>query len=286
MAKLLLHAAPVALGVLGLMLYWFGVANRAVLFLYDHDMGPRVPDTSAFSLVTRSRYWMAGLVAAGLVLVCYTLAAFCLGRGRRGYRPPPWPRVWLLAALPLAVAIPLVTMTLNTPTLPLPDALLVTTATLSGLALALPPADLAARAPGRLVWLAVDGAGAAALALSLTFGEQAYALLRRGSAYGVLLLGIGGAVGVALLVGGSLLPRSQRAATAGVGAILAAGVGWAYLVLPATHHLFFTDGWFYITTMDNFFPSAWLVWLAGWTLTAAVVGGIVKGRRRAGGELP
>lgn len=163
MAKLLLHVAPVVLGVVGLMGYWFGVANRAVLFLYDHDMGPQVADTSAFSLVTRSRYWMAGLVAAGLVLAGYTLAACCLGRWRRSYRPPPWPRVWLLAALPLAVALPLVTMTLNAPQLPLLDALLVTTATLSGLAFALPPAELAARAPGRLAWLAADGAGGAAM---------------------------------------------------------------------------------------------------------------------------
>ena len=123
------HALPVTAVVLGLIVYWYAVANRTVVFLYDHDMGPRVPDTGPFSAVTRSRYWMAGLVAGGVVIAGYTVALFCAGRLRRAYRPPPWWRVWLLCALPLLAGIPAITMTVNAPTLLLPDALAVTAAT-------------------------------------------------------------------------------------------------------------------------------------------------------------
>ena len=59
----LLCAVPVSLLVLSLFYYWFAVADRFFIFLYYHDMGSVVPDTSPFSPVTSSRYWMAGLVA-------------------------------------------------------------------------------------------------------------------------------------------------------------------------------------------------------------------------------
>ena len=43
--------------ILAAIYYWFAVADRAIIFLYDHDMGPLVPDTAPFSRVTVSRYW-------------------------------------------------------------------------------------------------------------------------------------------------------------------------------------------------------------------------------------
>ena len=53
-----LHALPIAVFVLGLYGYWFGIADRYAVFLYEH-LG-----ATPFDAVTRSRYWMAGLVAA------------------------------------------------------------------------------------------------------------------------------------------------------------------------------------------------------------------------------
>ncbi|MGD2048280.1 MAG: hypothetical protein PVH03_02235 [Chloroflexota bacterium] len=58
--------------VAGLLYNWFALADRYVIFLYNHDMFPSHTDTSAFSRVTSSRYWMAGLVASGVVMVLYT----------------------------------------------------------------------------------------------------------------------------------------------------------------------------------------------------------------------
>ena len=43
------HAAPVVVAVLALFYYWFAIADRYIVFLYDHDLGPRVPDTMPFS---------------------------------------------------------------------------------------------------------------------------------------------------------------------------------------------------------------------------------------------
>jgi hypothetical protein len=80
-----LHALAGAALMLSLFAYWFAVADRYTVFLYDHDMGPLVPDTSPFSRVTSSRYWMAGLVAGGAVLVLYGAANGLLGRLRADY---------------------------------------------------------------------------------------------------------------------------------------------------------------------------------------------------------
>ena len=55
-ALAVLHALPVTVLVLSLCYYWFAVADRYIIFLYYHDMGPLVPDTSPFSVVTSSRY--------------------------------------------------------------------------------------------------------------------------------------------------------------------------------------------------------------------------------------
>ncbi len=276
----LAHALPVTLGVLGLMLYWFAFANRAVVFLYDHDMGPLFSDTSAFSAVTRSRYWMAGLVASGMVLLLYAPIGWILGRWRRSYRPPSWRRVWLGCAIPLAVGIPLITMTANMPVLPAVDALLTTAFTLVGLAFALAASELAAAAPGRFLRLAVAGLGVAALAFSFTLAERSFAFAQRGNSYGILLLLAGAVLGVTILLAATFVQRRLRLKAETPTALLAAGVCWAYLFLPAAHHLFFTDGWFYITTMDNFFSLSWPVFVVGWTVTGLIAGLVTRPWRR------
>ena len=145
-------AVPIVLFVLGLFYHWFAIADRYAIFLYGH-VAPGISLAQPFDAMTRSRYWMAGLVAAGAVMVIYTAINWVLGRiaNRRGqnYRPPAWWRVWALCALPVIVGIPVITMTRNTPTLPLGLAVACVIATLAGLALALLPGEWAARRPGR-----------------------------------------------------------------------------------------------------------------------------------------
>ncbi len=104
----LLHAAPICLFVLGIFYYWYAVADRYAIFLYNH-MG-----ATPFDSFTRGRYWMTGLVAAGAVLVLYTAVNWFVARIHgvwyRGYSPPAWWQVWLLCAVPLGAGIPAITM--------------------------------------------------------------------------------------------------------------------------------------------------------------------------------
>ena len=140
-------AIPTALFVLGLFYYWFAIADRYAIFLYGHT-AKGIPLTQPFDEMTSSRYWMCGLVASGLVMLIYTALHWALGRlaagRRREYLPPAWWQMWALCVLPLAIGIPFITMTFNTPTLPPSLAFLCLAATLAGLALALWPGTWAA----------------------------------------------------------------------------------------------------------------------------------------------
>lgn len=274
-----LHALPAALLVLALFVYWFGVADRYIVFLYDHDMGPLYPDTSPFSRVTNSRYWMAGLVASGAVMVLYTAAAWLLGRLSRGYRPPPWWQVSAIAALALVPGTLAITMTANHPTLPLRNASQVTIATLIGVALSQTSARLAARRPGELLWLAVDGFGVALL-VNLFHVEKLGRWLSRGATLWVWMMIVSVVAGVVLLLAMTHLRARFRRPVPSAGTVLAAGACIAYLLLPLLHHVIGTDGYSYITDSDNFFAHSSAVQLVAWSIIGGVVLRVTRTRKR------
>jgi hypothetical protein len=87
------YAMPISLFILGLFYYWFAVADRYAIFLYGHL------NATPFDEPTTSRYWMAGLVACGVVMIAYIMANWLLGRcaawQRRTYSAPAWVQVWL-----------------------------------------------------------------------------------------------------------------------------------------------------------------------------------------------
>ena len=198
----LLHALPIAVLVLTLFTYWFAFADRYILFLYYHDMGPLVPDTAPFSGVTASRYWMAGLVAGGIVMTLYTAACWLLGRLVKGYRPPPWWKVWASSSVPLLVGIPLITKSVNNPTLPLRHAVQTTLFTVLGLGLALTPGRMAAERPWALALLSLDGWAIAGILLSVAMLERVAWLQSRGGiwTWSLLVVGAGFAGAVVLLL--------------------------------------------------------------------------------------
>ncbi len=273
-----LYAAPIVVLMLGLFYDWFAVADRYIVFLYYHDMGPAVPDTSPFSAETSGRYWMAGLVDSGAVLVLYAAANWLFGRLVRGYRAPDWWRVWALAAPPLGVGILAITMTANQPTLPLPNAAQVVVATLAGMALALAPGRVAVERPHDLFWLALEGA---ALMLILTFAAKFGELGRwmaRGRAIYVAMMGVGLAAGALGLLAAIGLHRRRRKAVPGFVELACAGAIVSYLVFPLLHHLEVSllEGYGYITSASNFFAGN-----VGWQLLAWLVGaGAAWGARR------
>ena len=274
----LCHALPISLFVLGLFYYWFAVADRYAVFLYGH-LG-----ATPFDQVTSSRYWMAGLVASGAVMVIYTAVNWLLGRlailRHQTCRPPAWWRVWLVCVVPLIVGIPLITTTFNWPTLPPSLALACTAATLLGLALALWPGSLAALHPGDLTWLAFDGVGLVPGLLLLLAIEvpRTTGIISVGTAWSIAIGStIGGLIWLLIMTG---LRRWRRKPVPSAGTLLAAGLCWGYLLLPLAHHLLATPpGYRYITTASNFFAFDLGVQALALSVSAILAIGITRVRR-------
>lgn len=271
----ILYALPIAALVLGLFVYWFAFADRYFIFLYYHDMGPLVPDTSPFSRVTASRYWMAGLVASGAVMVIYTLLNWLLGRMVKTYQTPVWWQVWIGCAVPLVIGIPAITMTANHPTLPLWNAIQTTLATLIGLALALMPGQPAAERPKDLIWLAFDGFGLMLVLSGLRGLEYFPRWVAAGSQRWVRMTIILLAAGVVwlLIVTGLHVFRQRSVKTV---EIFLAGCCMTYLFMPLMHYLMFTDGYYYITNSDNFFAQNLLFQVAIWLIVGGLTWGLAR----------
>ena len=278
----LLHALPIVALILTWFYYWFAIADRYVVFLYNHDMGPLVPDTTPLSRVTASRYWMAGLVASGGVLVLYTAINWLLGRLFVRYRPPAWWHTWTVCAAALGVGVPAITMTVNEPTLPLGYAAQVTLATWIGVGLALVPGKLAARHPGELLWLTADGFGLTMLLLNLVHVEKLGRWLARGATWWVWMMMGSLAAGVAWLLLVTALGWGLRRRAPGAGALFTAGACVTYLLMPLVHHVLGTDGYFYVTNSDNFFAQNWTVQLVTWLASGGLALGLTWLRKKMG----
>jgi hypothetical protein len=260
--------------------YWFAVADRFIVFLYSHDMGALYPDTSPFSRVTASRYWMTGLVASGTVLVLYTGINWLLGRLRPTYKPPDWKRVWVICAPGLLIGLPAITMSTNNPVLPAKHAAIVTMVALVGTGLALIPGKMAARQPAKLLWFAADGLGLAVMVLILISVERVGGWLERDGTKYIGMIAIFLALGIfllAVLTGLTILLRRKSPSSV---AMLVSGFAIAYLLLPLTHYVFCTNGYYYITDSDNFFAQHLSVQLGIWLLAWGIAYGVVKIRQK------
>jgi hypothetical protein len=282
-------AVPTAGLVIVLLYRWFGVRDRYEIFLYYHRMGAGF-DAAPFGWVTVSRYWMAELVAAGAVLVAQGILRVTARRVVRGYHAPPWRRLWLTSAVPLAIAIPWIVMTVNEPALPLANAAQVTAATLLGLAVATSMARLMTQRPGRTLQLAIDGLGLACL---LT-GLRAIEFIRRwlASANTVAIsraLAVWAAGAAFILLMTAFYRWRRRAELPGVQDLLVAGLAVHYLVLPLYHHLFWCkdygswtdpDYFTYIPDAHDYFARSWLLQLGIWVVAALLVVGMTWLRRR------
>ena len=294
----LLFAAPIVAAVIGLFYTWYAVRDRYFIFLYYHDMGPGF-DTSPFGWVTTGRYRMSALVASGAVMVVYLAAHLVLGRASKRFRVPVWWRVWVLCAIPLAIAVPAIVMTVNEPVLPLALAAQVAAVMLIGLALAMRLGLLAAARPLAFVLALIDGGALAALLVFLTSFERYPAWLARGSKTYILLHLVFVGASISLLAAMTIVyVLWRRAPMPEVQTMLVAGLDIGYLLMPLVHHLFFSTDrgsrldpgpYSYITSADNYFAhSAW-VQLGTWLVVALIALGVYRLRvllleRRAGAE--
>lgn len=280
--RALFAAAPIVGFILGAFYYWFAVANRSIIFLYGH-VAHGIPRTKPFDLMTSSRYWMAGLVITGAVLVLYTGIYGLLGWiGRRRDRPivpPAWPLVWAFCAVPFMIGIPLITMTVNQPTLPLPLAAACTCATLTGLAFALWPATWAAQRPRDLLWLAGDGLGVAPILLVMRVLELPSRGLSISSttATWVAVSSVVASVGWLGLMTWLRCWRRQPMPDAML--VLASGLCGSYLLLPLCHYLLGDPAYRYITTASNFFAFSLTLQLFTFLLASGLAVGVTIVRR-------
>ncbi len=260
--------------MLGLFSYWFAIANRYVVFLYEHlGAGP-------FQEPNYSRHWMAGLVASGALLCVYALVGWCcVGFAtlfRKTYHLSSWRHVWLLSALPVAVGIWTVTTRGKIPTLPGSLSARCIVAAWTGMALALWLADLMVQRTSEALWVILHGAGMVPILLLLRAVElPSYGLVSPASAY---LLGIAGLVaGVLWMAGMARLRLLWRKPPLNPFSVFCAGLGLSYVVLPFVHYLFLTPpGIRYISTADNFFAVSPVVQLLCWGIGALVVFAINK----------
>jgi hypothetical protein len=162
----------------------------------------------------------------------------------------------VLCAPPLAVGIPIITMTLNWPTLPPPNATACVVATLIGLALALAPGAWAARRPLDLVWLVLDGVGLMPSLLFLRVIElPGRGLVSASTAYPVALgATFAGGVWLGLVIG---LRGWRHRPRPTASAVFVAGLCLSYLLMPLVHHLLFAPpAYRYISASSNFFASS------------------------------
>lgn len=153
------YSIPIIVLVLGLFYYWFGIADRDVIFLYNYHEASLYPDTKPFGHITASRYWMSGLVACGAVFFLYSIIQLILARFHPNYRAPSINRIWVICAGAFFIGLLIITMTVNNPTLPLDHAILVVFTTNLGLGLALISSRFVVEHTNKLIWLAVDGFG-------------------------------------------------------------------------------------------------------------------------------
>ena len=276
-------AVPIALFILAAFYYWFALADRYVIFLYGH-VAQGIPKTEPFDEMTSTRYWMAGLVVTGAVLLLYTgfngLLGWLGARRQRPYCAPPWWQVWLLCAVPLLIGIPAITMTTNNPTLPPALAAACTAATLLGLAFALWPGAWAAQRPRDLLWLIVDGAGLAPMLLLL----HAVELPGRGLSVS-MSVAIGAAIGslataIAWLGAMTGLRAWRHKTLPPAGALLATGLCLSYLLLPLAHYVLGRPDYRYITSSSNFFAFDAGLQVLVFAIGAAVAYGITQVRKR------
>lgn len=269
-AKAITFAVGVVTLVLGLYYYWFAVADRYAIFLYGH-LG-----ATPFDDVTRSRYWMAGLVAAGMAMMVALVVhgvARVVAKWRGGtYMLPDWRQVWLLCSVPVAVGIVLITMSVNAPTLPLVLALASVIAAWIGLALALIAVQMFVQSPRMFLWLAWISVGIVpALVLTRALELPARGIIDMQVAtmviIGTMIFGI---VWTTLWL---LFYQWRQKRTFAWWQLYIGGCVWAYVFLPLLHYwLFAPPAYRYISTATNFFAIS--IWVQ--LLSFVIVWGIVK----------
>jgi hypothetical protein len=274
----LLEALLISAVILGLFYYWFGVANRFSIFLYGHAVTGVA--AQPFDKTTSGRYWMSGLVAAGIVMILYIAANWLRARLAVSFRPSTWWHVWAFSLLPVGIGVPVITMTVNSPTLPPALAAACAVSAMLGLAVALLPGKWAAERPLDVLWLLADSLGLVpplVLLHAVEFTSRRSAA-NDGSAW--ILVGVTIVIGMVWLVGVGELRLWRRKGSLNAATLFLAGIALSYLVLPLLHYILFTPpDYRYISAAENFFASSIGLQALAFGVAAAMAIAVTRVRR-------
>ncbi len=251
--SVLVPGVSICLFIIGLFYYWFALADRYVIFLYNH-LG-----ATPFDERTISRYWMSGFVASGAIFIFYPVVNWYCSRFVRifhyDYNPPVWWHLWFFCVVPISAAVLYITMSFNNPKLPFSIAIICTLTTLFGLALALFTSSLAIQRPLDFGWLFAIAMGLIPIFLLLRVIELPHTGLTTAPiAYSVAIGGtLAGIIWSITIIG--LQTRFYPIKYKGlVIKLYAIGLCLSYLLLPLFHYIFLTPPKIhYITASANFF---------------------------------
>lgn len=264
--KIAIHAIPISIIILSLFYYWFVILDRNIIFLYYHDMGPRVPDTSPFSDVTSSRYWMSGLVANGFIFILYSLFIFFRSRINNNYRPPIWWHIFIFC-IPIIISVTLIiTMTMNHPVLPFNHAVKVVTATLAGLAVGLYSSHLAQKKLINYILLGIDGFAIALIMNSSTWLEDLSFLPE----WRIVILIKLYAISIFLLLITTAVIVWKKISTK-VHDLFIFSLAIASIFGAVFHYIYGTSGHYYISNSANFFIQNIIFQILIWVLALLLV---------------
>ena len=142
------------------------------------------------------------------------------------------------------------------------------------------PARWQRSCPGALLLLASDGWGVMLLMVNAAMFERVKRWSASGGTLYVQMMVVGLIAGVVWLLIMTWLRAWRRTTIPSVAALFAAGLCESYLLMPLAHHVSFTDGYYYITSMSNYFASTVVAQIVAWLLVATIAVGITRMRRR------
>lgn len=239
----------------GIYYYFFGYADRRVVFLYDH-LG-----FTPFDQITAGRYWMAGFITSGFLSVLYLILQLAI----RILKLPvmSWKKVFTLMVIPLNTGIIIIVMTAGEPELGLFIAISSALALTAGIFLGFSLVDNLmtnvkstslfllfglGMVPSLILFKALELPGKGILAFNVS----------------LLIAVISVTAGLLWLLTCHWVFRKYRPKWPDVvkGALVT-----AYLGLPVLHYLAATPkGIPYITSADNFFADNMILRLITWML--------------------
>jgi hypothetical protein len=270
----------ISAAVIAVYHYWFAIADRNYLFLYEHfGWGP-------FHHITSGRYWMTGLILSSFITLFYIIYNFTIIPKNlipgKNYQLPLWIHVWLVSQPALIAGIPLIVMNFNTPVIPAGITIICVLVMSVGLALGLYMSDIFLHDVKKFFVLCIDGILLVPpLTLILALELPAKGVLNMTDAIAIVIA-LGSVIisFIGLLITAYIFKRNKI--TPGKSyEILFAGLFIAYLLMPMAHFLFATSqGRPYITSSDNFFPDNNLLKIFTWLTAAVITSAIVKFRKK------